>query len=240
MRLTAVQLPARFDAFDEQVRAAELMLEGGPRSDLVLFHEAAFTGYVSPRGVFDLTRFAEPTAGRAREALAHLARRFDALVVGPVIENAEGRLFNSLLAVTPEGQTLFHYRKRHPWFPEAWATAGDTPFPLVEWRGVTLTAGVCFDVHFLADVAPAELTAADVLLFPSAWVDEPEAPDARPGHLSALAQRFDVAVLNANWGEGKPRVPGQGGSLFMRRGGAIAARLEAGLARLDIDFEARV
>ncbi|MBL8911176.1 MAG: carbon-nitrogen hydrolase family protein [Archangium sp.] len=232
MRLTAVQLPAKFGAMADQLRATEAILEGGPKTDLILFNEAAFTGYVSIKGDFSLTHLAEPLiGGKAHEALTHFARRFDALVVGPVIEQADGRCFNSLLAVKPDGGTLFHYRKRHPWMPETWATAGDTPFPLVEWRGKKLTAAICFDVHFLAETAERELTAADVLLFSSAWVDD-DSGDSRPGHFASLR----LPVLNANWGVGRPKLPGQGGSMFVSRSGEIVKRLEGAAARLDVEL----
>ena len=135
MRATALQLPARFGVAHEQLAFAEALLEAGPRTDLVLLPEAALTGYVSPRGNFDLKRFAEPIDGPTSAALAHLAKRFDCLVVGPVIERAELKLFNSLLAVTPEGKTLLHYRKHHPWMPEKWATPGPGPCEVIRWRG---------------------------------------------------------------------------------------------------------
>jgi predicted amidohydrolase len=233
VRLTAVQLPARFEAFAQQLAFAEELLAGGGKTDLILFSEAVLTGYVSPQGAFDLSRFAEPVDGAAARAFAHLARRFDALVVGPVIEKHGAQCFNALVAIAPDGQRVMHYRKRHPWMPETWATPGDTPHPLFDWRGATFTAAICFDVHFLAEEAASQLTAADHLLFSSAWVDEEG--DALPGHLRPLAQRFGVSVLNANWGVGKPKVPGQGGSLFISREGVLQERLERGAARLDVE-----
>ena len=232
MQLTALQLPARFDAVPEQLAFAETLLESGPRTDLILLPEAALTGYVSPEGDFDLTAFAEPLHGPTHSALAHLARRFDALVVGPLIERTPDGLFNALIAVAPDGTTALHYRKRHPWFPEKWATPGPAPSELFAWRGKTITAAICFDVHFLAEDAAPELTTADLLLFASAWVDD-EA-DARPGLLQLLAKQHGVAVLNSNWGPGSPLIHGQGGSLFVDPQGQLQARLTTDTGRLDV------
>lgn len=236
MRLTALQLPARHGDFTAQVRLAETLLETGPKTDLVLLPEAAFTGYVSPQGDFGLTRFAEPLEGRAHEALQHLARRFDALLVGPVIERDGAQLFNSMIAVTPTGERLLHYRKHHPWYPEVWATPGHAPAPVFEWRGTRITAAICFDVHFLGAEAASPLREADLLLFSSAWVDDGPGLDSRPGHLQSLAVEFDVAVLNANWGDGDPSLYGQGGSLAMTHRGAVLQRLGDGAARLDVEL----
>jgi len=233
MRLTALQLPARFDAQEEQLAFAEALLESGPRTDLVLLPEASLTGYVSPAGDFDLTRFAEPLEGPTRAALAHLARRFDSLVVGPLIERAGEQLFNSVLGIAPDGSTLLHYRKHHPWFPEKWATPGPGASKVVTWRGRKLTCAICFDVHFLGADAAQQLDEAELLLFPSAWVDDDDG-DSRPGLLKALAEQHSVAVLNANWGTGKPKVPGQGGSLFLDAKGALTTRLKVKSGRLDV------
>ena len=233
MHVTALQLPARHRAAKEQLAFTEALLESGPRTDLVLLPEASLTGYVSDGGDFDLTEFAEPLEGPTRAALAHLAKRFDCLVLGPVIERAKSGLFNSLLGVAPDGATLLHYRKHHPWMPEQWATPGPGPGEVVTWRGKKLLPAICFDAHFLgADAGPA-LEQADLLLFPSAWVDG-EDGDSRPGLLQAIARAHRIAVLNANWGPGRPNVPGQGGSLFIDAQGALRARLETKTGRLDV------
>jgi len=237
MHLTALQLPARFGAPKEQLRLAETLLEGGPRTDLVLFNEAALTGYVRATRAgadFDLSSFGEALEGPTSAALLHLAKRFDCLVAGPLIERSDAGLFNCLTAVTPDGTRLFHYRKRHPWFPETWATPGEVSGAVVEWRGVKVMPAICFDVHFLAEDAGPSLRAADVLLFSSAWVDDEG--DSRPGHLEPLAREFEVAVLNANWGVGSPKLPGQGGSMFIERSGKVQRRLEGGAARLDVEL----
>jgi predicted amidohydrolase len=232
VRLTALQLPARFGAPEAQLDFATALLEGGPRTDLVLFGETALTGYVSATGGFDLAPFAEPLDGPTAAALAHLARRFDCLVVGPLVEREGARCFNALVGLTPGGERVLHYRKRHPWFPETWASPGEAALPLFTWRGARFTAAICFDVHFLAGESAATLREADVLLFASAWVDGEG--DARPGLLGALAGEFDVAVLNANWGRGAPAVPGQGGSLFVSRDGTLGPRLADAAGRLDV------
>jgi predicted amidohydrolase len=82
----------------------------------------------------------------------------------------------------------------------------------VPWRGLQLTCAVCFDLHFVAAEAPEVLEAADVLLFPSAWVDGGE---TRRPMLEALSREFELTILNANWGVGRPAIRGQGGSMVV-------------------------
>lgn len=231
MKLTALQLPARFDAREEQLALATALLQEGPSTDVVLLPEASLTGYVSPQGQFDLKRFAEALHGPTREALTAMAKRFGCLVVGPLIEREGDHCFNSMLGITPEGVPLLHYRKRHPWYPEMWATGGTRVNEVISWRGRRFMAAICFDAHFLEEDASAALDQADVLLFPSAWVDR---IDSRTPLLSGIAWRHRIAILNANWGGGLPLVEGQGGTLFIDNDGHTQKRLSIESGRLDI------
>ena len=189
--------------------------------DLLLIPEAGFTGYVSPRGDFDLRRFAEPLEGPTAGAVAALATGHRLAIAAPLIEREGDRFFNALLLFDAEGRRIGHWRKRHPWIPETWATPGDLGAPVVEWRGLRVTAAICYDLHFL-DEAAAELDRSDVLLFPSAWVEE--GPDTRVPKLQSLARRFDLTVVNANWAAGDSRVSGQGGSVIVGPDGRLLAR----------------
>jgi predicted amidohydrolase len=96
---------------------------------------------------------------------------------------------------------------------------------------VAVTVACCFDVHFVAHEAGATLDAADLLLFPSAWVEEGE--DTRLARLAAIARAHDVAVAAANWGPGVVHVPGQGGSTILDARGEVLARVRGGAMRAD-------
>jgi predicted amidohydrolase len=137
------------------------------------------------------------------------------------VERDGPRVHNAVLVFAPDGTCVAHYRKRHPWYPETWAAPGSSAAPVFQLGRVRVTLAICFDVQFLEEAAET-LGRADVLLFPSAWV---ERDDSRGRLLPAVARRFDVAVVNANWGVGSPRVPGQGGSLVVEHDGSVVARL---------------
>ncbi len=214
----ALEVPHRFGAPQAQL---DWIAEHLPPADLVVLPEAALTGYVSPEGDFDLSPFAEPRGGATERAFTRLARARGCALLAPLIERDGGACYNAALFIDAAGEVLAHYRKRHPWFPERWATPGDGPPPLFAWRGLTLTIAICFDLNFLAEDAARELSAADALLFPSAWT---ERKDSRPALFGDLARRFGCMVLNANWGLGVPRVPGQGHSMAFSADGALLAR----------------
>lgn len=159
--------------------------------------------------------------GPTAQALAALARKHRLALAGPLIEaGADGKRYNAFVVFDAEGRRLAHYRKRNPWLPETWATPGDLPNPVFTVAGAALTIAICFDVHFLARDAAPQLAAADVLLFPSAWVDD-EPVDARAVLLPEVARTYGVGIVNANWGRGQPALRGQGGSRLLSVEGKV-------------------
>lgn len=224
--VVALELPQRFG--DPRSTLAEIdRLLATPAlsgAELVLLPELILTGYLSPQGDCDLRRFAEPLDGDSAGRLAELARAHGVALAGPLVEESGGRLYNSLLVFDREGRRVGHYRKRHPWYPERWATPGDLGTPVLDLLGVRVTVAICFDVHFLSEDAGGALDEADLLLLPTAWVDPPGEGDLRAELLPALARRHHIAIVNANWGPSRPAVEGQGGSRILdARGGVLAA-----------------
>jgi 5-aminopentanamidase len=225
--ICVLELPAAY-VDPVQWQRLDQALARVPGGALVLLPECCLTGYVSPTGNFDLTPYAEESGGVTCQRLAAAARRHRITLIGPWVERAANACFNTLVGFDEAGQRVVHYRKRHPWYPETWATPGAEPYPRWQWRGLWLTAAICFDLHFLQpDGAP--LDQADVLLFASAWVDE---TDSRTPMLTALSRQHRLVVANANWGAGTPRLPGQGGSCIVTPERLLAS--DEGLVMIDL------
>jgi predicted amidohydrolase len=220
VRVSVLELPARWGEPHVALAEVDRLLASGP-TDLVIVPEMAFSGYVSPQGDFDLSRFGEPLDGPTIHSARDLAHRHGITLVTPLVLEERGHLYNAAVVVSPEG-VLATYRKRHPWFPEAWATPGQAVPPLFHVGDVVVTIAICFDGHFLPDDGAAVLAEADLLVFTSAWVDEEE---SRMPMLRSLARGFEIAVANANWGPGVVEVPGQGGSCVLDRRGEVVARV---------------
>lgn len=231
LRVSVIELPAAWGDAAPAVELVDRALAEGPATDLAVLPEMSLRGYVSPAIEFDLSSFAEPLDGPTTVALAALAKRHRTHLVGPLVL-AEGKsLFNATVGFAPDGSRLFLYKKRHPWIPEEWATAGSDPHPLFAIGAINITVACCYDVHFLAREAPETLDAADLLLFPSAWVEE---RDSRLRRLAAIARAHRIHVAAANWGAGGVvAVKGQGGSAILDRHGDIVARVEPGTLRAD-------
>ncbi|HEY6032981.1 MAG TPA: carbon-nitrogen hydrolase family protein [Kofleriaceae bacterium] len=230
MRVTVLELAASYGEPARVLTEIDERLAAGPATDLVVIPEAALHGYVSPERDFDLTRFAEPIGGPTASATAALAAKHGVYLTGSLVLREGEALFNAMTCFGPRGEPVFVYRKRHPWYPETWATAGSEPPPVVAIAGILVTVAVCFDLHFIADDAAQGLAAADVLVFPSAWV---ERPDTRADKLAVLARQFDLDIANANWAPGVVRVPGQGGSCHVAADGRVTVAPPGG--RLDFE-----
>lgn len=239
LRVTVLELPATWGNPEAALRRVDAELERGAATDVVLLPEASLTGYVSEDGDFDVARFAEPIDGPTARAAADIARRRGVTLIAPLILAESGGPYNAMVAFAPDRSRspLFTYRKRHPWFPETWAKAGPEAAPTVTIAGARVTIAICFDVHFLAEDAGPALDAADLLLFPSAWVEE---EDSRPVALAELARRHRITVANANWGPGIVHVAGQGTSSIVGPGGETLARVTSPrVIRADAAVELR-
>jgi 5-aminopentanamidase len=230
LRVSVIELPATWGEPGPALELVDRVLREGKPTDLVLLPEMSLRGYVSPDIDFDVSHYAEPIDGPTALALANLARTHRTHLVGPLVLAEEGRLFNATLGYAPDGSRFLLYKKRHPWIPEEWATPGPDAHPLFDVGGVKTTVACCYDVHFLAGEARETLDAADLLLFPSAWVEE---RDTRPRRLSAIARTHRIAVAGANWGPGVLHVKGQGGSMILDPNGDVLARVEPGTLRAD-------
>jgi predicted amidohydrolase len=235
MRVAVLELAATWGDPAAALANVAARLAAGPPADLVLLPEASLTGYVGPARDFDLTRFAEPIDGPTACGAAAIARDRDAHLVAPLVLREGDAIFNAMACFDPRGDALFVYRKRHPWIPETWATPGARPPPVVDVAGARVTIAICYDLHFAADDMAGELAAADLLLFPSAWV---ERPDTRVDRLAELARGFGLYVANANWAPGVVRVPGQGGSCALAPDGTIVARATTA-GRVDFELPSR-
>ena len=219
MRVSVLELPARWGEPERALEEVDRLVAQAP-TDLAILPEMALAGYVSPGLNFDLTRFAEPLDGPTTRLAARICRRRSTHLVTPLVLSEEGRLYNAAVVITPDGGIAATYRKRHPWIPERWATAGPSEPPLFDVGGLSATIAICYDGHFLPRDGAAVLQKADLLVFTSAWVDE---EDSRVPLLRGIARQFGITVANANWAPGVVSVPGQGGSCMIDPNGEVVA-----------------
>jgi predicted amidohydrolase len=165
----------------------------GVEADLMVLPELCTTGYMFLSRP-ELIRLAEPVPnGPTCEVMAALSRSRHAAIIWGMAQSVEGRIFNSAVMVTPQGE--FHvYHKAHLFVDEKdLFDRGDSPFPVFDlpplirhWpqRPLSNSADfalrtstkvgmlVCFD-HFFPEAARSlALRGAQVICHPSNLVLE--------------------------------------------------------------------
>ena len=166
-------------------------------TQIVVVPELSNSGYV-----FRSEEEARAAAVRPDDALlaawAEEAARGDAVVIGGFCElGADGRVYNSLALVDPDGvQTV--YRKLHLWNEEKrWFVAGEEPAPVVSTRHGRIGLGVCYDIEFPELTRGLALQGAELIALPTNWPYEDAPPDGRPilHSLAAMTAYFSKVFV---------------------------------------------
>lgn len=123
--------------------------------DIIVVPETFSTGFSD-----NMAAMAETAGGPAFRFAARMARQHDALFVGTWTVQEEGRVYNRLHWVRPDG-TFGSYDKGHTFrmSSEASQLARGTRRALFEWRGWRIKPAVCYDLRFpqwLRNGVPAE------------------------------------------------------------------------------------
>jgi omega-amidase len=141
------------------------------RTDLVVLPETFTSGFTN-----ETLGNAEATDGPTLAWMRELARRLDAVVTGSVVIRDDGRYFNRLLWVRPDGSHA-HYDKRHLFrmADEHQRYAGGSERLIVELAGWRVCPMVCYDLRF------------------PVWIRN------RYGHTIENRFDYDLLLFVANW-----------------------------------------
>lgn len=147
-------------------RLAEQAAEQG--AEIVVFPECCISGYWSLRhwSREQLDTIAEPIpGGESSRFLGDLAQRLSATVGAGLIETADdGRLYNSYVVTTPDGQVHCH-RKLHAFINEH-VSSGDAYTVFDTPHGCRVGVLTCYDNNLVENVRITALMGAEVLLAP--------------------------------------------------------------------------
>ena len=148
-------------------RFAELVLAHAGGADLVVAPELVTSGYdldvLARRG----RELAEPLDGPIAARVSELAKQVDATLVLGMLERHGHVLYDTAVAVAPDGRVL-PYRKSHLYPTERELFAAGTELVVAPTPAGRLGMMICFE-HAFPDVATAlALRGAQVLVIPSA------------------------------------------------------------------------
>ena len=147
------------------IRAAAFEAAGGGAACL-LAPELALTGYGAGEAI---QTTAKPADGEHVERLQAIAAETGAAIVAGFAEAADGVVYNSAVAVTPDGKRHL-YRKMHLYgdYEKSLFRPGDTAPPVFRIGGLKAGLVICYDVEFPEMVRHLALAGADLVLVPPA------------------------------------------------------------------------
>lgn len=153
---------------------AGLLQQAEGKFDLALFPETFTTGFL---GDTDLPQ--EDMNGPTVQWMQDMALRHQAAMAGSVVIVEQGKRFNRLVFVTPEGD-VWHYDKRHLFaFGGENKRYSDGKDRLVwNWRGWRINPQICYDLRF--PVWCRNRNDFDLQIFVANW------PKKRVAHWMAL------------------------------------------------------
>ncbi|HEX9133457.1 MAG TPA: nitrilase-related carbon-nitrogen hydrolase [Ktedonobacteraceae bacterium] len=140
---------------------------------LIVLPEMATTGYCWESRA-EIAPYVEPIPGPTTDRFQQLATQYDCYIAVSLaeVDPATNVYYNCMALIGPQG-LIGTYRKIHSYLSEPrWARDGDLGMPVWETPLGRLAGLICMDaVYFEAARIPA-LNKADVLLFPTNWLEE--------------------------------------------------------------------
>ena len=146
MKITIIQQDIAWKDVEANIANLENFVANAERADLYLFPEMCSTGFcMQPQGV------AEDVDGATVQLMKRLAAKYDAAMAVPVMTHDNGKFYNRMYFITPEGvagqydkNNLFEYSGEDKVF-----TRG-TEAVIWQWRGVRFRPAICYDLRFPA------------------------------------------------------------------------------------------
>ncbi|MCW2904105.1 MAG: Nitrilase/cyanide hydratase and apolipoprotein N-acyltransferase [Streptosporangiaceae bacterium] len=244
MRVAMCQIPVGDDPKDNLERIREALAETAD-ADLAVFPEAAQVRFGN-----DLAAVAEPLDGVFVAELRKAAREHRTAVIAGVFEpSADGRVYNTAVAIDADGSLAGSYRKIHLFdafrFRESATVApGDEPV-VVELAGAKIGLVTCYDIRFPELARALVDRGAEVLVIIAAWAQGVYKEE----HWTTLAKAR--AIENTTWVAAVDRAPdltdpprggrtGVGRSLLIDPMGVVHADLgpDPAVRVLDLDLAA--
>ncbi len=202
LRLSLIQTDLQWQsaAQNRHLLQQQLMPLAG-LTDLILLPEMFTSAFSTNAGAV-----AEDYPGHTLLWMQNMAQAVDAAITGSIAVTVDGKRYNRLLFVKPDG-SVEHYDKRHLFrmLGEDKRYMGGCKKLLVQWRGWRILPLVCYDLRFPVWCRYTNTEPYDLLLFVSNW------PAARNQHWRTLLQAR--AIENLAWVAGVNRVGTDGNNL---------------------------
>lgn len=181
-----------------------------PWTQLILFHELAVPGlvqFVAAEKPDAWRKNAQPIPGPLTEQLCDIARRVKKwLVPGSMYELDGDALYNTALAISPEGNIVAKYRKMFPWYPYETGTRAGNEFCVFDIPAVgRFGLCICYDIWFPEVARSLAWLGAEVILQPTMTPTSDRPLELTLGQAHAIFNQCYFVGVNGigPWGGGK-------------------------------------
>ncbi len=182
---------------------------------LIVLPELATTGYVFDSRAEAYAHSESVPGGRSLEMFERVARERDLYVVGNVVEQADGRLYDTAVLVGPDGY-IGRYRKTHLWNTEKlWFTPGDEGYQVFDTPIGRIGLLVCWDIWFPETARIVTQMGADIICIPTGWVWTPPPLYDDSGVCMAAHLTYTAAHVNNVFIATADRIGQERGAGFM-------------------------
>ncbi len=167
-----------------------------PQTQLVVYPELHLNPVTDPAG---MEAAAEAIPGPRSDFLCELAARLKVwLLPGTVYERAsDGRIHNTAMVISPEGEIVARYRKCFPWRPWESSVPGDSfivfDVPKVGCFGLS----ICYDTWFPEVARHLAWMGAEVILQPSLTPTADRAQELVLARAAAITNQVFIVNVNA-------------------------------------------
>ncbi len=165
----AIQMDCRAgDKGDNLSKALDFLDELKGKADIACFPELFTTGYSLELVGDAFPKLAETIPGSTTEVMARKAKELGLAILGTIVEQEKGRLYDTAFIIDHQGELIGKYRKSHLYPKEhRYFSAGEelAVFPL---GGIKIGAAICFEHAFPSIFTTLALQGAQAVFIPSA------------------------------------------------------------------------
>lgn len=202
-------------------QAEEIVASLAGHVDLVVFPELFTTGYDLEH--LELRRLAERLpSGPTTRRLGRAAAEARLAIIGSIVEEDAGRLYDTAIVIDRRGELAGRYRKSHLYPAERDHFAAGSELEVVDVDGLRLGLAICFEHAFPEIFAELALAGAQLVAIPSAVPRGFEYLLELRSRARAQDNQLFVAASNLAGNDG--RTTWCGGSLIVDPRGDVLAR----------------
>ena len=203
LKITIFQAYLFWENIEKNLQNIGLRLSGGVRekTDLIVLPEMFNTGFT-----MRAEELAEDMDGKTMQWIKKTAHHYDCVVTGSLIIKENGKYYNRMVWVKPDGE--YQYYDKHHLFglgeEDKHFSAGQEPV-IVELKGWKIRLAICYDLRFPVWLRNKN-AAYDILLLVASW------PDKRSSHWRTLIHAR--AIENQSYVIGVNRVGHDGNQIY--------------------------